>query len=101
MKLLIVDDEKECTDSLVTAFKPSDYEITAENDPVKALEIYKKEKFDVVLTDVRMPGMTGIELLKAIREHDEKARVIVVTAVLLRRKNEFRITERKPLPRIY
>ncbi len=80
MKLLIVDDEKEVTDSLVTAFKPSDYEITAENDPVQALKRYKKEKFDVVLTDVRMPEMTGIELLKAIREHDPKARVIVVTA---------------------
>jgi len=80
MKLLLVDDEIECTESLVTAFKPSTYEVTAENAPLQALELYKKEPFDVVLTDVRMPDMNGIELLKAIRKYDSKARVIVVTA---------------------
>ena len=80
MRILIVDDEIECADSLVIALKPAKFELQSETDPLKALELYKKTRFDVVITDVRMPNMNGIELLKAIRKFDEKARVIVITA---------------------
>ncbi len=80
MNILIIDDDADCVASLETALKPTWYKVTAENDPRNALEIYKEGQFDVVITDVRMPGMSGVELMKKLHEYDPSARVIIMTA---------------------
>ena len=80
MRVLIVDDEKEVLDDLIRALKPAQYELKAEQNPVLALEAYQNEKFDVVISDIRMPEMNGIELLKRLRQFDKNARVIIITA---------------------
>lgn len=80
MRLLIVDDEKDALSDISEALKPAGYEITTCNDPFCAYELYLSEKFDVVISDVRMPGLTGIELLQKIHEFDPHAIVIIITA---------------------
>ncbi len=80
MNILIIDDDRDCVDSLETALKPTGYKVTAETDPTNALELFIGGEYDVVITDVRMPGMNGIELMKELREYDPRARVIIMTA---------------------
>lgn len=80
MRLLIVDDDADVLTDVAEAIKPSGFLYDTVTNPVKALELYKKQGFDVVITDVRMPEMSGIELLKKIREYDTEARVIIITA---------------------
>lgn len=80
MKLLIVDDDSDVLNDVAAAIKPSGYEYDTATNPLKALEMYKLQHFDAVITDVRMPEISGIELLKRIREIDGEAKVIIITA---------------------
>ncbi len=82
MNILIIDDDRDCVTSLETALKPTGYKVTAESDPNNALDTYKGGQFDVVITDVMMPGMSGIELMKTLREHDSRSQIIIMTAYL-------------------
>ena len=80
MTLLIVDDDKSALEDMVNSLKPSGFEVVYTTDPLKALEIYKKQPFDAVISDIRMPGMNGIELLRHIKSVNSNARVILLTA---------------------
>lgn len=80
MKLLIVDDDSDVLNDVAAAIKPSGYIYDTATNPLKALEMYKQQHFDVVITDVRMPEMSGLELLKRIRKMDPEAKVIIITA---------------------
>lgn len=79
MKLLLVDDQPENIESLASALRRGGHVITTMFDPAEALRLYQSESFDVVISDVRMPGMSGIDLLKAIHQIDPAARVILIT----------------------
>lgn len=80
MKILMVDDEIDCLDDIEGALSPTGYNLVKQTNPLHALELAKKEHFDVILTDVRMPQMSGIDLLKKIREAKPDQKVIVITA---------------------
>ena len=79
MKLLIIDDEKPTLDILEKVLTPSGYKCKLFNDPVKAVKKISEKDFDVVLTDVNMPKMNGIEVLKAVRKINPRTRVIIFT----------------------
>lgn len=79
-KLLIVDDEKIVRESLQHWFEEEGYIIdTAENGMI-ALEKFSKNTYDLALLDMKMPGMTGLELLKKIKQIDADCIVILITA---------------------
>lgn len=80
MKMLIVDDEKETVKLLITFFtmKLGDSTIHGAYDGQEALEKFKENDYDIILTDIDMPIMNGIELIKAIRNSDKKTPVIYV-----------------------
>lgn len=80
MRLLIVDDDKDVLSDVANALEPSGYQCFKTVSPLEALAMYKQERFDVVISDVRMPEMNGIELLKEIKTYDPKAAVIIITA---------------------
>ncbi|HOV14069.1 MAG TPA: response regulator, partial [Spirochaetota bacterium] len=80
MRILIIDDEKNCLDDLLTALKPTNYEIEIETNPLKSFEKFKKQKYDVIISDVGMKELNGIELLKRLKEVDKSVRVIIMTA---------------------
>ncbi len=79
MKLMIIDDEMPILESLKMALRPTGYECTVFQNSREAVEAYKREHYDVVITDYMMPEMNGIEVLKAIRESDPEALVIILT----------------------
>ena len=79
MKLLIIDDDENTLDDLKSSLEPLDYECYTEQSAKIALKRYKKNRYDVVITDLRMSGMTGLEFLKALKKIDKKAVVLVIT----------------------
>lgn len=77
--LLIVDDEREIRDALARHFRFLDYDIdTAENGRV-ALENMALKKYDVVISDIVMPELDGVALLRAVRHDYPMVRVIMIT----------------------
>ena len=78
--ILIVDDEKNYLLVLSAVLEDEGYEVlTALNGP-EALEIQKRSDLDLILTDMKMPGMTGIELLESVKAIDPDLPVIMMTA---------------------
>jgi two-component system, sensor histidine kinase and response regulator len=78
-RLLIVDDDPSVRHSLWITFNTQYTIILAENGP-KALEIFRKDPVDVAIVDIRMPGMSGIEVLSSMKEMDPHVEVIILTA---------------------
>jgi DNA-binding NtrC family response regulator len=80
-KILIVDDEKDMLALLkrILAGK-TDHEVLTADDPLMVPELLKEHKFDVVITDLKMPKMGGIQILEAVKEKSEDTAVIIMTA---------------------
>jgi two-component system, NtrC family, response regulator HydG len=79
-RLLVVDDDDTIRDSLVEALSDSSTEIAAAESAERALSIVGTRGADVVLTDVRMAGMDGVELLRLLRERVPDIDVVLMTA---------------------
>jgi DNA-binding NtrC family response regulator len=79
-KILVVDDEQSMTQFLSIVLRKEGYTVTTVNNGRDALEKVKAEAFDVVITDIKMPGMDGIQLLHGIKKHDPALPVIIMTA---------------------
>lgn len=79
LKFMLIDDDHDCLDGLVSALEPTGHELNVFTVPEEAVQAYRGNDYDVVITDMKMPGMTGIEVLKAIRQLDQEARVIILT----------------------
>ena len=80
VKVLLVDDEKSIVDSLTVLFRGEGYEVAAALGGEEALGIMAKEKPDLVVTDIRMPGTSGLDILSFAREVDPEMPVILMTA---------------------
>ena len=79
MKILLVDDENILIYSLQDFFKQKKIDAYFINSSLKALELVKKENFDIVITDIKMPEMDGLELLKEIKNFSPDTEVIIIT----------------------
>jgi two-component system alkaline phosphatase synthesis response regulator PhoP len=77
--VLVVDDEGAIRYSVSKTLQRVGYNVTEAASGEEALDNMKKQHFDVVLTDIRMPGLTGVELLKRIKEQAPDAIVILMT----------------------
>ncbi len=78
-KILIVDDEKDITSTLKRYFAFEGYDVDITNDPYTALKMIHEGNYLIVISDIAMPGMTGIELLSRIKEYNGMIQVIMVT----------------------
>lgn len=79
-KILVVDDEKVVRESLFHWFEDEGYSVDTAEDALDALKQFDKGKYDLILLDMKMPGMSGIELLSKIKEIDKDSIVILITA---------------------
>ncbi|HEY5673963.1 MAG TPA: sigma-54 dependent transcriptional regulator [Malonomonas sp.] len=80
-KILVVDDEHLIRWSLEQNLKKQGYEVTTAGSGEDALRLLQEESPDLVLLDVQLPGMNGMEVLERIKELDEEVIVIMVTAL--------------------
>ncbi len=80
MKILLVDDETAILDTLQILFRGEGYEVAVADSGPKALAALEDEQPDLVLTDIRMPGATGLDVLAHAREVDPQLPVILMTA---------------------
>jgi DNA-binding NtrC family response regulator len=78
--ILIVDDEKIVRESLFHWFEEEDYNVDTAEDGETALRKFDKGKFDLILLDMKMPGMSGLDLLAKVKEIDPDIVVILITA---------------------
>lgn len=80
VRILLVDDDADILAVFKKGLERNGFEVDAFDSPVKAIENFKPYHYSIVVTDVRMPEMTGFELYKRIRRQDDKVKVYFVTA---------------------
>lgn len=81
IKLLLVDDEKGLCDYLKDFFKLRGFHVLVATNGAGAINLVKKEKPKIVFLDIKMEGVSGLEVLKEIKEIDPSIRVIMVTVL--------------------
>jgi two-component system, response regulator, stage 0 sporulation protein F len=77
-RILVVDDQAEIVDVLRDHFESS-YDIDSAGDGKKALARIRKHRPDLIVLDIRMPGVSGIDVLKTVKQNDPTLPVIVLT----------------------
>ena len=88
LKILLVDDEKAISFTLKKFLESQGHQVTTSLRAKEGLELFKKDKFDLVLSDITIPDMDGIELIKKMRKEDKDAKIIVITGHILKEKEE-------------
>jgi DNA-binding NtrC family response regulator len=79
-KIMVIDDEKIVGDMAKLSLEQDGYYVATYLSAQPALERLKKEKFDVVITDLKMKGIDGMEVLKTVKELYPDVQVIMITA---------------------
>lgn len=80
LQIMVVEDSKPLREMLVHVLKDDGSVVESARDGKEALEKYYSSAYDLIITDLNMPEMTGIELIKKIREMDEVVEFIIITA---------------------
>ena len=79
-KILVVDDEEGMREFLTYMLEGESYEVSTAGSGLEALDKIRHQEFALVLADIKMPGIDGLEMLRRIKEIDEQTVVIVMTA---------------------
>lgn len=78
-KLLLIDDEEPVREILELSLRSDGYEVITAEDGQRGIELFQRENPPIVLTDIKMPGMDGVEVLKRIKQINPETEVIVIT----------------------
>lgn len=80
-RILAVDDEPDMLSLIKMIIEGySSHQVTTTNNPLEVAELLAKERFDLIITDLKMPGMDGMELLELARKSDKDALILRITA---------------------
>jgi len=80
MKIMLVEDEKITRKTLTDILKKENYDVNSFGDGTEAVNALKQNNFDVVVTDLRLPGTNGLDILKAAKEINSSTIIIIITA---------------------
>jgi len=79
-RILITEDDEEMRSLLKDFFEEEGFETDSVSNGVDALQKLAKDRFDLIITDIRMPGLTGLDILPRLKKLHPNASVIVITA---------------------
>ena len=79
-RIMIVEDDQDIAQLFAITLQDNGFIVDVFNDPLSALSNYKVGNYDLLLLDIRMPGMNGFELYHKIKGIDDKAQVYFITA---------------------
>jgi two-component system alkaline phosphatase synthesis response regulator PhoP len=79
-RILLVEDEESLLEAVKLNLELEDYDVVAIDNGNEVLDVFKKERFDLVILDVMLPGVDGFTLCEKIRVHDEQIPIIFLTA---------------------
>jgi len=79
-RILVLDDDQGMREFMEIMLTKEGYDVTSADEPSKAINLCRKIDFDLVITDLRMPKIDGIEFLKTIKDHRPETIVILITA---------------------
>ena len=80
MRLLIVEDEKNLCNTVAKSLYDKGYEVDTCYDGDEALEYILAEDYDLIVLDLNLPGMDGMDILKELRQKDEDTKVLILSA---------------------
>jgi len=78
-RILVAEDEEITLNNIVETLQEEGYKIASSKNGADALQIAEKDNFDVLITDIKMPGLSGIELLDKVKERRPEMEVIIIT----------------------
>jgi two-component system, OmpR family, copper resistance phosphate regulon response regulator CusR len=81
IKILIIEDEKKIADTLAKGLKELDFHVETAYDGKIGLRLFESGSFDLIITDINLPGINGYDLCKSIRSRNEHIPVIMLTAL--------------------
>ena len=79
-RILFIDDDRAGREVALFNLRKAGYEVVAASDGQEGIAAFSPEKFDLVVTDVKMPGISGIDVLRRVRSHAPDVPVLVITA---------------------
>lgn len=79
ISILVIDDERQIVEILQKCFEGLGHDVTGETDPEQALKLIKDNSYDVVFTDLMMPKVTGMDIIKTIKELENDTKIVVFT----------------------
>jgi DNA-binding NtrC family response regulator len=78
-RILLIDDEERMCESLKTLLEMEGYEVQPFTNSGDAVKKLSEDSFDLIISDIKMPGIDGIEILRQAHEHDPNLEVILIT----------------------
>ena len=79
-RVMIVDDEQDITTIFKIGLERNEFIVTTFNDPIEAFSKFRPGLYDLMILDIRMPGMNGFQLYQKIRDIDSKVKICFLTA---------------------
>lgn len=80
MRILIIEDEITLCDSIAEGLRMDGYEVDSCHDGLEGLEMCEVEQYDLILLDLNLPGIDGMEVLRRLRKRDGETRVLILSA---------------------
>lgn len=80
-RVLIADDDETLPRALARHLRTAGFDVECAHDGASAADRVKEQRFDVIISDINMPGMNGLQLLREVRRHDLDAAVVLITAM--------------------
>ena len=78
--ILVIDDDKVIRDSFVLTFEDSAVKVTTAKDGIEGLNLFRKNHYNIVFLDLKMPGMSGVEVLEKMNQVKKDALIYIITA---------------------
>lgn len=79
LKILVIDDEEILRHCLDDILSDAGFKVQTASSGEEGLQLFEEEFFEIILLDIKMPGMSGIEVLKAIKKINPETKVIIIT----------------------